>query len=460
MSEAILSAADGARDDRDAILALGFGTAVAMWEVGYVGRLPFVQAPGALLFVLFVACLLAGGFLAGRLHPRAELAGAQAGGLAALIDLLVLGSVLGDLIKSRTLTPAQAGGGALAFVAIGAGLGALGAAAGHRSRRGDAPRVPWPPIMGVVTAAATLLLLTVGGLVTSNEAGLAVVDWPGTEGSLMFLYPLSQMTGGIYYEHAHRLFGALVGLTTLTLAVVVWRTDDRRWLKNLAALAVLLVCVQGVLGGLRVTGHFTLSADPNDTRPSLALAFAHGALAQVFFSILGVIAAALTPWWKACAARTPSEHGEADRQLSAWLVGLVGVQLLLGAYVRHFHAGVVWHITMAVVVIVVGIATGVRSWGLYSKLPALPKVGLALCIFLGCQLLLGVGALVTSEYGDPTHPLAVPLTTSHQTLGAIILATAVQVFVWQRRLVEPAEEPSAPTPAPAATPGEPPAGVS
>ena len=45
-----------------------------------------------------------------------------------------------------------------------------------------------------------------------------------------------------------------------------------------------------------------------------------------------------------------ASDGEADRQLSAWLVGLVGVQLLLGAYVRHFHEGVVWHITMAVVV--------------------------------------------------------------------------------------------------------------
>ena len=69
-----------------------------------------------------------------------------------------------------------------------------------------------------VTVAATFLLVVAGGLVTSNEAGLAVVDWPNSFGYNMFLYPLAKMTGGIYYEHAHRLYGSLVGLTTIVLA--------------------------------------------------------------------------------------------------------------------------------------------------------------------------------------------------------------------------------------------------
>ena len=66
-----------------------------------------------------------------------------------------------------------------------------------------------------------------------------MVDWPNTFGTNMFLYPLSKMTGGIYYEHAHRLFGALVGLTTIGLAVRLWRFDGRPWLRRLAVLAVL-----------------------------------------------------------------------------------------------------------------------------------------------------------------------------------------------------------------------------
>ena len=65
---------------------------------------------------------------------------------------------------------------------------------------------------------ATLFLLIAGGLVTSAREGLAVVDWPNSFGYNMFLYPPSRMTGGIYYERAHRLFGSLVGLTVLVLA--------------------------------------------------------------------------------------------------------------------------------------------------------------------------------------------------------------------------------------------------
>jgi cytochrome c oxidase assembly protein subunit 15 len=427
-------------DLRGASLALGFGTAVAMWEIGYLGRLPFVQAPAALLFALFVLCLLAGGFVAGRLHPGGLAMGAKVGALAAGIDLLVLGSLLGDMIKSGALSPAGAAGGAVLFVAVGTAMGALGGVVGGRLRGEAVPDVPWAAVMGLVAVAAIFLLLMVGGLVTSNEAGLAVVDWPGTEGWLMFLYPLSQMTGGVYYEHAHRLFGALVGLTTFALAILVWRIEpERRWLRNLAAAAVFMVCLQGLLGGLRVTGHFTLSADPNDTRPSLVLALVHGALAQIFFSVVGIVAAALTPWWREASERQPSEHGEADRGLTAWFLGLVALQLILGALVRHFHVAVTWHITVAVLVLVIGIASGARCWGLYSEQPVLPKVGLALMIMLGLQLLLGVGAYATSEFGDPTSALSVPLTTAHQTMGAAILAMAFQAFAWHRLLIEPTD---------------------
>lgn len=41
-----------------------------------------------------------------------------------------------------------------------------------------------------------------GALVTSNDAGLAVPDWPNTFGHNMFLYPPSKWVGGIFYEHA------------------------------------------------------------------------------------------------------------------------------------------------------------------------------------------------------------------------------------------------------------------
>ncbi|MBW7939502.1 MAG: COX15/CtaA family protein, partial [Candidatus Omnitrophica bacterium] len=138
----------------------------------------------------------------------------------------------------------------------------------------------------VVGVAATFLLIIVGGLVTSNDAGLAVVDWPNSFGYNMFLYPLSRMTGGIYYEHAHRLFGSLVGITTLVITFHLFRVDQRKWVKNFSLLVLAVVIAQGILGGLRVTGKFTLATSPEEVAPSLTLALVHGVLGQFFLGLM------------------------------------------------------------------------------------------------------------------------------------------------------------------------------
>ena len=80
------------------------------------------------------------------------------------------------------------------------------------------------------------------------------------------------MSGDVYFEHAHRLFGSLVGLTTVVLAFLLQRGDERRWVRRLGWVAVVLVSAQGILGGLRVTGNFTLSTSAADMAPNLALA--------------------------------------------------------------------------------------------------------------------------------------------------------------------------------------------
>src|SRR5260370_34007600 len=97
------------------------------------------------------------------------------------------------------------------------------------SAAGRPPR-PWPHRLALVTAAATMLLIFVGGLVTNTGSALAVPDWPTTFGYNMFLYPWSQMVGGIFYEHSHRLLGSLVGALTIALAVSLWMTETREWM--------------------------------------------------------------------------------------------------------------------------------------------------------------------------------------------------------------------------------------
>src|SRR5574341_2436098 len=117
-----------------------------------------------------------------------------------------------------------------------------------------APPTPnlWAHRLAVVTAAGTLVLIYVGGVVTNTGSALAVPDWPTTFGHNMFLYPWSQMVGGIFYEHSHRLIGSVVGMLTVAFALILWVTERRRWVRMLGMGAVVAVVIQGFLGGLRV----------------------------------------------------------------------------------------------------------------------------------------------------------------------------------------------------------------
>lgn len=189
------------------------------------------------------------------------------------------------------------------------------------SRSETHPKLYW---FAWFAAFNTLLLIALGGLVTSKGAGMAVPDWPTTYGQNMFLFPPSQWTGGIFYEHTHRLMGSWVGLLTVVLALWLWRSEPRAWMRRLGWIALFLVILQGVLGGLRVV------LFKNE------IGIFHAGLAQSFLSLLTVIALACSPLWRRIAPQ-----GDSPRVRRALGVGvlLVFVQLLIGATMRHQHAG-------------------------------------------------------------------------------------------------------------------------
>jgi len=197
---------------------------------------------------------------------------------------------------------------------------------------------PWLHRFAVLTALATLALLGVGGLVTSHGVGMAVPDWPTTYGYNMFFFPISKWTGGIFYEHSHRLAASGVGLLTTILAVWLWFAESRRWLRWLGVIAFALVVLQGVLGGLRVV----LFKDQ--------IGILHATLAQLFFALVCSIALFTSRWWMKrapCAAddddSSPQpavlEASAPARRLVLATTLLILCQLILGATMRHEHAG-------------------------------------------------------------------------------------------------------------------------
>lgn len=418
-------------------LALGFGTAVAMWTAAYVCRFPGVEAPGTLTLAVLLLLLVAGGRLAARLTGDGAKAGAKTGLIASLINLLILGSVIASPEPNRfgPSAPAWIVGSLL----LGACLGGIGGAS-RRARERPPPR-NWTGALAIILVAATFLLLVAGGIVTGARAGLAVVDWPNSFGYNMFLYPLAKMSEDIYYEHAHRLLGTLVGLATLVLAIRVFRHDRRPWLKGFAAGALVLVIAQGFLGGMRVTGRPTLSTSPEEMAPSLLLALVHGVVAQLFFGMTVALAVFLSARWIESSAQIAKRSAAADRSLSVPLLLLLVVQIATGAVERHFAGGLHLHIGLAVVVLVFGAVSGARAWGLYADVPALRRTGLLFIALLGVQIVLGFTALVAvnlSPEAGPPSAADIAITTAHQAVGAALLAHAVLLFLWLRRLVAPA----------------------
>jgi cytochrome c oxidase assembly protein subunit 15 len=417
-------------------LALGFAATVAMWTLSYVAMLQPGQVAGELLFAGGVACVLAGGFAAGRFAPG-EASGLRVGLVSATINLLVIGAFLRD---------EQGGGSPVRPVLYIAGLFAvsalLGAFGDRLGRSGtSARRLPSAPVLlGIVTAANILVMIVLGGLVTGYEAGLAVPDWPNSFGHNMLLYPISEMKGGIFYEHAHRLFGMLVGVTVLAFTVTAWKSGVPAFARGATLVLLAMVVTQGTLGGLRVTGNLTASMDPSKLSPSTALAIVHGMLGQLVFGAALVSAFAVSRAWST--VRGTVAQRSVRVLATAAFVALV-CQLFLGASMRHLQvpptaeAGAripAWalhgHVTMAIVALVLVIVAGSRA-SKAAREPALRSTAKAVTHSVGLQFLLGIGALVAVllRRGEDIPWWEATSTTAHQAVGALLIACTMSLAV-------------------------------
>ena len=176
-----------------------------------------------------------------------------------------------------------------------------------------------------LVAFSTLFLIFAGAMVKSNDAGLAVPDWPTTYGQNMFAFPFSKWVGNIFYEHSHRLIAATVGFLTVLQAIWLQLREPKRWLRILGWCAVGAVIVQGLLGGLTVL--FLLPP---------AISIAHAGLAEIFFCINVSIAFFASRWFDRISSATKSDAPIGE---TTGLVLIVFAQILLGALMRHLGAG-------------------------------------------------------------------------------------------------------------------------
>jgi len=364
------------------------------------------------------------------------------------------------------------------------------------------PINPWLSWFAKLLVGATFCLIFLGGMVTSTNAGLSVPDWPTSYGYNMFTFPIDRWVGGILFEHTHRLWASGVGLMTTVLVAWIWRnrwavpaalavcaavtgavamtlphvpglggveeshtrgliimhfniwsfaaafvvmlltTEKDRWrygqpwLQWLGFGAFLLVCVQGTLGGLRVT------------EVSTVLAMIHACTAQAFLCLTVVMAAALSPHWEPAQGR--SQGLGAVKGLAWTMVGVIYCQLMIGAVMRHLHAGLsipdfplafgrlippmlnervaihFAHRVGALVVVLTMIALLGAVFTAGRKYPPLVRIGIGLLGAVVVQIALGASVIWFAR--EPV------ITSLHVVNGAAVLATALLLAMRATRL--------------------------
>ncbi len=445
------------------ILAAGFGATTLMWLFSYLAILIPGAFVGEVLFGCALLALLGGGVVAGRADGGlGEGPGAAGNSLMASTSRGMatgfVSAILNLLIVSSLLQSDMAGGGGwivgilVGCIVIGGVGGAIGSALSPWRTDGN-----WLSVFCWVVTGLTFFMIVTGGVVTGFEAGLAVPDWPNSYGHNMLLYPLSEMVAdpdsGVFFEHAHRLTGMFVGLASVVLCIVLWMGDSRMWVGLFGVVVLILVIMQGVLGGLRVTGVLTLSQAAADLSPSTALAIVHGVLAQFLLACMAVTAAVTSLRWQRGELRLGAGRLSVDRNLALALLIFLVLQLVLGAGYRHLVTAsgakapaathlLLTHITVAVFVVVLGVFVGLRGCSMEGRERIFKWMGITLLSAVGLQILLGFGALAAvmlrPEIGTTADvPVwEVLVTSAHQANGAILLMTSALLLAWYWRTPE------------------------
>ena len=288
-------------------------------------------------------------------------------------------------------------------------------------RKKDRPHLH---LLALAISVSTLALVTAGGLVTTEGAGMAVPDWPTSFGYSMFSLPLSKMVGGVLYEHSHRLLGSGVGLLALALAVFVRMREHRRSVRWLATAVLLAVIIQGVLGGLRVL----LVSPP--------LAMVHAVLAQTFFGLTVALALITSPYWHRLSACAPA-IGSRLWPFAPAVTAVIYVQLILGVITRHMHQATPEHVAGAMLVFLGIVLVLYETRRSHAGERAL--VGTAWTLFALClaQFVTGLAALVIRAERVPDislTPLQAVAPTVHVAMGALIFGASVVLTLcaWKR----------------------------
>jgi cytochrome c oxidase assembly protein subunit 15 len=305
----------------------------------------------------------------------------------------------------------------------------------------------WLHWWAVLTFCAACPLLLLGAEVTTK--GVGMVDQRGFRAPWHLLEGSPWEKGlGYIIEHAHRLAGFVVGSCVIVLALGLWLGEPRRWVRWLGLAALAGVSAQGVLGIFRIEQNPLMGR---------TLALVHGCFAQVVFALLVSVALVTSRWWQQVEASASRRETARLRHGALVTAGLVYLQAVLGAVVRHrdWSLGARAHllVAFAVVAAVAWVVKEVIENPQRTRTESVAAVALAGLVAL--QLLLGVESWLskfpsqgTLEWRQLT-PLMLDkdlVRSAHYFVGTLVFAGAVVMSLQAHRrtawLTQPAVAPA------------------
>lgn len=301
-----------------------------------------------------------------------------------------------------------------------------------------AQRTPtYQPRLAVFSAIGAIwvfVLVALGAFTTSIGAGMAFPDWPLSNGSVN---PTGWLTDiAMFAEHSHRLSGTTMGLIAIGLAVWLQRTESRAWLRRLGWAGLVIVIIQGIIGGQRVVLD-AMHVPGFEMSLGQMLRVPHGVLAQLYICLLIAIAVSCSKSW----IERPTPVSATLKKVALVSTALVLVQLTIAVFMRHNAAGMAipffpystanhdllppqWnfrvalqfaHRIMAVVLCVALPALVILVRRDRAATLAMRFAASSLLSLLVLQIFLGAQIIWTFRRSDTT--------TAHVIVGALILAT-------------------------------------
>jgi cytochrome c oxidase assembly protein subunit 15 len=250
-----------------------------------------------------------------------------------------------------------------------------------------------------------LLLVVAGALVTSNDASLAIADWPLNWGKLV-----PPMEGGIRYAFAHRVAAATVAVLVVILAAWQQSREPRAWVRRLGWAAVSTVLAQAALGGAMVR-----FIDPK------SLSIAHACLAQICFGLTVAIVVAQLP-------SLPTPASASSGLAPTLAAAALFLQTILGAAVRHGAMTAVPHIAGAIVATALAMWAGLQVLMHHMENAPLRRAATLLLALTFLQVFLGLAAYASlaATAGDPQPmPVMIWATVAHVAAGSLAFGAAI-----------------------------------